>query len=57
LQAAARRAALTTAELVALARASDSDAEFLRLLRTGLLEGASEIARRVLEPVLLQHQV
>lgn len=57
LQSAARRAALTTAELVALARTSAGDGEFLARLRTGLLEGASDTARRVLEPVLLQYQV
>jgi len=57
LRQAARRAALSTAELVALARSSQDDAEFLRLLRIGALEGASESVRRVLEPVLLQYDV
>ena len=57
LQQSARRAALSTAELVALAQVSQDDAEFLGHLRSGILEGASETARRVLEPVLLQYEV
>lgn len=57
LQQAARRVALSTAELVALTRASHDDAELLRLLRVGALEGASESVQRVLEPVLLQYEV
>jgi len=57
LRQASRRAALSTAELLALARASSDGAEYLRLLRIGILDGASETARRVLEPVLLQHEV
>jgi MoxR-like ATPase len=57
LRQAARGAALSTAELVAIARASGTPAEFAQRFRTGVLEGASEAARRVLEPVILQHGV
>ncbi|HEV8635223.1 MAG TPA: AAA family ATPase [Chloroflexota bacterium] len=57
LRQASRGAALSTAELVAIARTSRSPAEFTERFRTGVLEGASEAARRVLEPVLLQYGV
>lgn len=54
LRQAARRAALSTAELVALARAGGGP-DFAERLRVGILEGAPENVRRVLEPVLLQY--
>nr|AFK79178.1 nitric-oxide reductase protein [uncultured bacterium F25-01] len=54
LRQAAKRAALSTAELVALARVSGSS-DFAERLRIGILEGAPESVRRVLEPVLLQY--
>ncbi len=57
LRQAARRAALSTAELVAIARACDKPGDFVRRLRAGILEGASLSARRVLEPVLQQYDV
>ncbi len=57
LRQAARGAALSTAELVAIARTSRDAAEFGQRFRTGVLEGASDAARRVLEPVLLQYGV
>ena len=57
LRQASRRAAISTAELIALARAAHDDSAYLRLLRTGILEGATDTARRVLEPVLLQYEV
>jgi MoxR-like ATPase len=57
LRQASRGAALSTAELVAIARTSRSPVEFTERFRTGVLEGASEAARRVLEPVLLQYGV
>ncbi len=57
LRQAARGAALSTAELVAIARVSDDAAEFTARLRQGVLEGSSDLARRVLEPVLLQYGV
>jgi MoxR-like ATPase len=57
LRQAARGAALSTAELVAIARTSGTTAEFALRFRAGVLEGASEAARRVLEPVLLQYGV
>lgn len=54
LRQAARRAALSTAELVALARAGGGP-DFAERLRIGILDGAPENVRRVLEPVLLQY--
>jgi MoxR-like ATPase len=57
LRQAARGAALSTAELVAIARTSRDVREFGVRFRVGVLEGASEPARRVLEPVLLQYGV
>ncbi|HVB96185.1 MAG TPA: MoxR family ATPase, partial [Chloroflexota bacterium] len=54
LRQAARRAALSTAELVALARISGGP-DFAARLRTGILDGAPERVRKVLEPVLLQY--
>ena len=57
LRQAARGAALSTAELVAIARTSRAPADFAQRFRAGVLEGASEAARRVLEPVLLQYGV
>ena len=57
LRQAARGAALSTAELVAIARTSRDAAQFSERFRIGVLEGASPAARRVLEPVLLQYGV
>lgn len=57
LRQAARGAALSTAELVAIARTSRTPGEFSQRFRAGVLEGASDAARRVLEPVLLQYGV
>ncbi|MGH2461880.1 MAG: AAA family ATPase [Chloroflexota bacterium] len=54
LRQAARRAALSTAELVALARAGGGP-DFAERLRIGILDGAPENVRRTLEPVLLQY--
>ncbi len=54
LRQAARRAALSTAELVAIARLG-SGIDFAERLRAGILDGAPESVTRVLEPVLLQH--
>ena len=54
LRQAARRAALSTAELVAIARAGGGP-DFAERLRIGILDGAPENVRRVLEPVLLQY--
>jgi len=54
LRQAARRAALSTAELVALARFA-SGADFAERLREGILDGAPDSVQRVLEPVLLQY--
>lgn len=54
LRQAARRAALSTAELVAIARLG-SGIDFAERLRAGILDGAPESVARVLEPVLLQH--
>jgi MoxR-like ATPase len=54
LRQAARRAALSTAELVAIARLG-SGVDFADRLRDGILDGAPETVIRVLEPVLLQH--
>ena len=54
LRQAARRAALSTAELVALARIGGGP-DFAARLRTGILDGAPERVRKVLEPVLLQY--
>ncbi len=57
LRQAARHAALSTAELVALARSAQTPTDFAQRLRTGVLEGLSEAGRRVLEPVLLQYEL
>lgn len=54
LRQAARRAALSTAELVALARFGNG-ADFAERLRAGILDGAPANVARVLEPVLLQY--
>ncbi|HVC33953.1 MAG TPA: AAA family ATPase [Chloroflexota bacterium] len=54
LRQAARRAALSTAELVAIARAGGGP-DFAERLRLGILDGAPENVRRTLEPVLLQY--
>jgi MoxR-like ATPase len=54
LRQAARRAALSTAELVAIARLG-SGVDFAERLRSGILDGAPEAVTRVLEPVLIQH--
>jgi MoxR-like ATPase len=56
LRQAAKRAALSTAELVAIARLG-SGIDFAERLRAGILDGAPESISRVLEPVLLQHGV
>ena len=57
LRQASRGAALSTAELVAIARVSQSPSEFSARFRQGVLEGVNDAARRVLEPVLLQYGV
>ncbi|HLZ07033.1 MAG TPA: AAA family ATPase [Chloroflexota bacterium] len=54
LRQAAKRAALSTAELVALARVSGGR-DFAERLRSGILDGAPDAVRRVLEPVLVQY--
>lgn len=54
LRQAARRAALSTAELIAIARAGGGP-DFAERLRFGILDGAPENVQRVLEPVLLQY--
>lgn len=54
LRQAARRAALSTAELVAIARAGGGP-DFAERLSRGILDGAPENVRRTLEPVLLQY--
>ena len=54
LRQAARRAALSTAELVAIARAGGGP-DFAERLRIGILDGAPDNVKRVLEPVLLQY--
>ena len=54
LRQAAKRAAISTAELVALARIGGGQ-DFAERLRIGILDGAPEGVRRVLEPVLLQY--
>jgi MoxR-like ATPase len=54
LRQAAQRAALSTAELVALARVSHGR-DFAARLRAGVLDGAPENVVRILEPVLLQY--
>jgi MoxR-like ATPase len=54
LRQAARRAALSTAELVALARVSHGR-DFAARLRAGVLDDAPESVARILEPVLLQY--
>ena len=56
LRQAARRAALSTAETVALARFAAS-ADFAERLREGILDGAPDTVRRVISPVLLQYGV
>ncbi|HEX5415817.1 MAG TPA: AAA family ATPase, partial [Chloroflexota bacterium] len=56
LRQAARRAALSTAELVALARFANGS-DFAERLREGILDGAPESVRRVIEPVLLQYGI
>ncbi len=56
LRQAARRAALSTAELVALARVGDA-VDFAERLRAGILDGAPDSVARVLEPVLIQFGV
>ncbi len=48
----AERTALTTAELVALARASDSTEEFVAWYRRGVIEGAAPEVERVLRAAL-----
>ena len=57
LRQAARRAALSTAEMVAIARACRQPGDFVRRLKAGVLEGAGENVRTVLEPVLQQYDV
>jgi MoxR-like ATPase len=54
LRQAAKRAALSTAELVAIARLG-SGVDFAGRLRDGILDGAPDAVIRVLEPVLVQH--
>jgi MoxR-like ATPase len=54
LRQAAKRAALSTAELVALARTGQG-ADFAERLRAGILEGAPPSVARILEPVLIQY--
>ncbi|MDE2935849.1 MAG: MoxR family ATPase [Chloroflexota bacterium] len=51
----AERTALTTAELVMLARGSRDRAELVAWYRRGVIEGASEEIERVLEPVLANY--
>ena len=50
----AKRAALSTAELVAIARITGGT-DFAERLRAGILDGAPENIVRILEPVLLQY--
>ncbi len=57
LRQAARRAALSTAEMVAIARACRQPGDFVRRLKAGVLDGAGENVRTVLEPVLQQYDV
>ena len=57
LRQAARRAAISTAEMVAIARACRRPGDFVRRLKAGVLEGAGINVRRVLEPVLQQYDV
>jgi MoxR-like ATPase len=54
LRQAAKRAALSTAELVAIARLAGGP-DYAERLRTGILDGAPEAVARILEPVLLQY--
>jgi len=54
LRQAAKRAALSTAELVALARTGQGP-DFAERLRAGILEGAPIGVARILEPVLVQY--
>jgi MoxR-like ATPase len=54
LRQAARRAALSTAELVALARVGEGP-DFAERLRAGILDGAPESLARILAPVLVQY--
>lgn len=57
LRQAARRAALSTAEMVAISRSCQEPGDFVRRLKAGVLEGAGEHVRTVLEPVLQQYDV
>ena len=57
LRQAARRAALSTAEMVAIARACRQPGDFVRRLKAGVLDGAGTNVRTVLEPVLQQYDV
>lgn len=56
LRQAAKRAALSTAELVALARTGEGP-DFAARLRSGILEGAPDQVAKILEPVLIQYGV
>jgi MoxR-like ATPase len=56
LRQAAKRAALSTAELVAIARMGRGP-DFAERLRLGILDGAPNSIVRILEPVLLQYGV
>ncbi len=53
----AERTALTTAELVMLARGSDDRRELVAWYRRGVIEGAAEEIVRVLEPVLANYGI
>ncbi len=53
----AERAALTTAELVMLARGSTSPAELVAWYRRGVVDGANADVKRVLEPVLANYGI
>ena len=53
----AERTALTTAELVMLARGSADRAELVAWYRRGVIEGAGEETVRVLEPVLANYGI
>lgn len=57
LRQAARRAALSTAEMVAIARACRRPGDFVKRLKAGVLDGAGINIRTVLEPVLQQYDV
>jgi MoxR-like ATPase len=56
LRQAAKRAALSTAELVALARTGEGP-DFAARLRAGILDGAPDNVAKILEPVLIQYGV